>query len=347
MSDKTLNLKQKTKRWIWVAYILFHSLKYELCIYEFKRNTYLELGITRLRIKVWFSIIKEFFFYSRNFVVHNKYLINKKHSVFAKATRRSLSSMLYLIIGIKWFCEKIKINVGFAFIKRNDLFENSELELSREKHRKIMRNPTNVRAAQVLIHYARSTIPSEYGHKTISKLKIKEELQQQADAWINNNLRGDWLAVHYRGTDTRARAPYRVIEIENYIAYLKGVLDDHSSILACSDQSQFIDQMHATFPGRVFSRDIQRSDDTPPLHKSPNYKGNQQKRDALIDLLVLSRASLVHTTGSYFIDVLRFLNPEIKIISLDNRGKFYKNIPNYLSIPNLSALKHGKYKRSS
>ncbi len=347
MSKKTPNLKQKTKRWIWVAYILFHSLKCELCIYEFKRNTYLELGIVRPRIKVWFSIIKEFFFYSRNFVVHNKHLINKNRFVFAKVRGNSISTMLYLMLGIKWFCEKIQINVGFAFIKRNDLFENSELELSREKHRKIMENPTNVKAAQLLIHCARVIIPSEYGHKIISELKVKEELQQQADAWANNNLRGDWLAVHYRGTDTRKAAKYRVIKIENYIAYLKEVLDDHSNIFACSDQSQFIDQIHAAFPGRVFSRDIQRSDDRNPLHRRSKYAGDQQKRDALIDLLVLSRASLIYTTGSYFIDVLRFLNPEIKIISLDNRGKFYKNIPNYLSIPNLSALKHGKYKRSS
>ncbi len=343
MSQKTPNLKQKIKRWIWVGHILFHLFKYELSIYEFKRNTYLEFGIYQPRIKDRFPVIKRCFCRSQDFVLSNKYLVNKKRFVFAKVRGNSISTMLYLIIGIKWFCEKIKINVGFAFIKRNDLFENSELELSREKHRKIMRNPTNVKAPEVLTYYARAKIPSDYGYKIISKLKIKEELQQQADAWINNNLRGDWLAVHYRGTDTRTHATSRVIEIENYIAYLKEVLDDHSSILACSDQSQFIDQMQATFPGRVFSRDIQRSDDKTPLHKSPKYKGNQQKRDALIDLLVLSRASLIYTTGSYFIDVLRFFNPKIKIISLDNRRKFYKNIPNYLPIPNLSALKRGKY----
>ena len=344
MSQKTPNLKQKIKRWIWVAYILFHSLKYELCIYEFKRNTYLELGIVRPRIKGWFLIIKRFFSHSQNFVVHNKHLINKKRFVFAKVRGNSISTMLYLMLGIKWFCEKIQINVGFAFINHDNFFENSELALLRKKHRKIVENPTNVKAAQLLIHCARVIIPSEYGHKIISELKVKEELQQQADAWANNNLRGDWLAVHYRGTDTRKAAKYRVIKIENYIAYLKEVLDDHSNIFACSDQSQFIDQIHATFPGRVFSRDIQRSDDKTPLHKKPKYSGNQQKRDALIDILVLSRASMVYTTGSYFVDVIRFLNPATKIISLDNRGKFYKNIPNYLPVPKLSALKRSKYK---
>ena len=227
----------------------------------------------------------------------------------------------------------------------DDFFENSRLALSRKKHWRVLKNPATFKAAEVLINYTRSKISANYGHKIISELKVKEELQQQAEAWVSNNLQGDWLAVHYRGTDTKTRATSRVIEIENYIAYLKEVLDSHNSILACSDQSQFIAQMHAAFPNRVFSRDIQRSNDETPLHKTSKYEGNQQKQDALIDLLVLSRASLVYTTGSYFIDVLRFFNPEIKIISLDGRGEFYKNIPNYLPIPSLSALKSRRHKR--
>ena len=308
----------------------------------FKSSVCLELGREkRLRTKKWFLIIKGYFLRSQHFLAHSRHLINKRRFVSAELTDNSVSTMLYSMIGMKWFCEKLQINVSFTFIKYDSFFENSELKLSREKRCEIMENSTNFTSFHELVHYVRAKIPSDYGYKIISKLKVKEELQRQADAWINNNLRDDWLAIHYRGTDTNK---YRKIKMENYIAYLKEVLDDHSSILACSDQSQFIDQMHATFPSRVFSRDIQRSDDETSLHKTPKYACNQQKRDALIDLLVLSRASLIYTTGSYFVDVLRFFNLEIKIIFLDNRRKFYKNIPNYLAIPNLSALKRGKYK---
>ena len=315
-------------------------------MYEFRRNT-TQKSIRRIqsRIKKYFAIIKVHFRHLRKFVVHNKHLINKKRFISIKIKRSSLSTMLYLVIGIKWFCEKAQIDVGFYFPKHDDFFENPLLASSEKKCREISGGPKKFKANKTLIYYAKTTIPSEYGHKIISKLKVKEELQQQANVWIDNSLRGGWLAVHYRGTDAIVRDKYRYTRIENYIAYLKEVLDDHSSIFACSDQSQFIDQIHAAFPGRIFSRDIQRSDDKTPLHRNLKYKGDQQTQDALIDLLVLSRASLVYTTGSYFIDVLRFLNPEIKIISLDGREKFYKNIPNYLPIPNLSALKRGGHKR--
>ncbi len=303
---------------------------------KFRHETRKSTQGIQSRIRKYFAIIKKSFSRVRSFVLHNRHLINEKRFIFIKIKRDSLSTMLYLVIGIKWFCEKAQINVGFYFPERDDFFENPLLTSSEKKCREISGNLTHFKDTKILIWYARTIIPPEYGHKIISKLKVKEELQQQANVWIDNNLRGDWLAVHYRGSDTNE---YRFIEIENYIAYLKEVLDDHSSIFACSDQSQFIDQIHAAFPGRVFSIDIQRSDDTTPLHRKSEYTGNQQKQDALIDLLVLSRASLIYTTGSYFIDVLRFLNPAIKIISLDGRGKFYKNIPNYLPIPNLSALK--------
>ena len=92
MSQKTPNLKQKIKRWIWVGHILFHLLKYELRSAAFQRNAHVELGRKkRLRAKAWFSIIKRFFRHSRGFVVRNKHLINKERFVFAEVRDNSLS----------------------------------------------------------------------------------------------------------------------------------------------------------------------------------------------------------------------------------------------------------------
>ena len=174
--------------------------------------------------------------------------------------------------------------------------------------------------------------PAEYGHKIISRLKIKEALLQQADEWVNSNLQGDWVSVHYRGTNTVRR----YIAIEAYIAYLKEVLDDQCSIFACSDQAQFIEQVKEAFPGRVFSREITRSYDNRPLHKGETYRSNQQIKDALIDILILSKAKLIYTTGSWFIEIVRFFNPAVEIVSFElmrPRFKYLKKIDNFIPIP--------------
>ena len=263
------------------------------------------------------------------------YIINQEALFFVKLKTNSVSSVLYQIIGCAWLCEKLHIDFKFAFSDKSNFFEN--LVLMRSKGNNYRQEPkkTRLKASSLFINFVRSKVSLQYGYKIISQLTIKRDLQQQADEWTDNNLRGDWLGVHYRGTDLVTERKYRLIKIETYIAYLKEVLDDHYSIFACSDQAQFIEQIHSAFPGRVRSRDITRSDDETPLHKDSEYAGSQQKQDAFIDLLVLSKASLVYTPGSYFVDAVRFLNPSIKIISLDGRKRCYKNIPNYLPNPKL------------
>ena len=162
-------------------------------------------------------------------------------------------------------------------------------------------------------------------------MEIKKEFRQQADKWISDNLEGDWIGVHYRGTDF-AKFRFRWLAIKNYISYLKEIIDDHYNIFVCSDLLQFIEQIDAAFPGKIFSRDIIRSDGIENLHFNFKYSGKQQKDEAFMDLLILSKAPLVYTTGSAYIDAIRFLNPAIKIISLDDRARYYKNIPNYLPV---------------
>ena len=51
--------------------------------------------------------------------------------------------------------------------------------------------------------YAIFSISSEYGHKVLSKLSIKESLKKSANEWFDKHIKGDWMAVHYRGTDVR------------------------------------------------------------------------------------------------------------------------------------------------
>ena len=252
--------------------------------------------------------------YRREFI-YTKHIILDGHGL------KSMKHILYASLFIAWLCEKMKVNLrieGLSDFFSNDLIINNVSEY-RKRH---FKNTKRLNAGPVL-RLANTYMRSKHGNKVLSKFLIREDIKKCADEWFANHIKGDWVAVHFRGTDCndeKTQLNKRCeIKLSDYIVYLQAVLNKKYSILACSDQAQFIDEMHTAFPGRVFARDIQRSYDNRALHKYQEYKGVRQKKDALIDMLILAKANLVYTSGSGFIDALRFLNPSIKIVSLDER----------------------------
>ena len=180
--------------------------------------------------------------------------------------------------------------------------------------------------------FAEYEIASEFGHTVLTKLAIKCHLQQQADQWYSENIKGKCIGVHYRGTDSYklALSYGGGMKIETYVTYLKKVLDKSSCIFVCSDQAQFISRMKSVFPGRVVARNIKRSYTGDPIHFDG---GSQQTRDAFIDILILAKTGLVFQSGSNYANLVRFINPHIKIISAGHRKGPHsriKHIPNYI-----------------
>ena len=222
--------------------------------------------------------------------------------------KEAMAGTLYILVSNLWVCEKAGINAEFCTSNNElqTLFDIPKYSSLSGKVAPIFR----VRSM------GKHTVPSKIAYKLSEKLPVRKELRNEADEWFNKHIRGDWVAVHYRGTDAVGTRRYK-IELEPYVTYLKAVLDNKCSIFVCSDQAQFIDKMQAMFPGRVFARDIQRSSSSEPIHQTPGHGGVQQKKDALIDILILAKANLIYTNGSSFADVVRFFNPKTKIISLD------------------------------
>ena len=264
----------------------------------------------------WYIICRKFRSQLGFINKHRDAFINNKHNVTAEfyISHDIITTCIYNLAFISWLCEKMKItNVKFKFLDKDvsDLFESCP---NNDK------TPTTIRQKISWSLPARGMSkhcsPSEIGYTMFSKLPVRKELKEQADDYLNRHIKGDWVAVHYRGTDLKTTETYRYIEPDLYIRYLKEVLDSRYRIFVCSDQAQFINMMEVAFPGRVFSRDIQRSDSDNTLHQHPRYRGSQQKRDAMVDMLVLAKAELIYTTGSSFASVIRFFNPKVKIVSL-------------------------------
>ena len=295
------------------------------------------------RIKETYNTLYRDFF--KEYIAHRKTPL--ANYVYVKIECPALGSYFPRIIGIAWLCEKLGINVKFTFpdtyvIGSTNFFENPILsyaktcspeDFTRLKKPLVNLDYRNHRTLPSLWEeFTKRRISNEFGYKIISMLSIKQEIQQQADQWCYANIKGKCVGVHYRQTD--GFHENRIIKIEDYINYLKQVLDHHCMILTCSDSKQFIDAIHKAFAGRVVSRDIVRSEDFQSLHRHEAYAGDQQRKDALIDILTLAKTETIYTVGSFFIDIIRFFNPSIKIISIDRRRGWYHRVSsNYLPIP--------------
>ena len=255
----------------------------------------------------------------------------------------SISSLFCYWVANAWFCEKLKVNLEFtrdSDAKGTETFFENYIDVEQYRKNHPKSDITTANVSEVVfprytgVRIGEYLVPPEAGHKTLSKLSVRSDLEKHTDEYIALNTNEDWVAVHFRGTDVIAlkdKLPFRyTITFEFYIAYLKEVLDNHCRIFVCSDQAQFIDEMHVAFPGRVFTRDIERSTNHDPLHQVDGESAHQQKKDAFMDLLVLARAKLIYTTGSGFVDVVRFFNPKTKIVSLDGRKRSGNN---YMAIP--------------
>ena len=243
-----------------------------------------------------------------------------------------IAASLNSFIALAWICEKMKIDIKIKHPSNMvwHHFKNHEVINTTKNQRENLTEPKEYFFhIYPLLRYGLFTNSSEYGYKIISKLSIKNELKRTADQWYKQHIKGNSVAVHYRGTDVVAlkevceSARYR-IDLDQYIIYLKRVLDNQCSIFACSDQAQFIDKMYKAFPGRVAARDIQRSYDDTPIHLHGYYKdidNSKQEENALIDILVLAKTKFIYTNGSSFVDIVRYFNPKTKIIALDGRGR--------------------------
>ena len=275
-------------------------------------------------------------FFNKSFLLGKNFIVDCRRPY-------SFGQLLTGIVALGWFCEKMNTNIK---VERStnmvwQYFENDVLNFRDEPDTKPDSYYEFILKHDLAGHGMYSISP-QYGHKILSTLSIKEELRDAANQWFDKNIKANWVAVHYRGTDVErykhgwCKDRYK-INLESYIVYLKAILDKQCDIFACSDQAQFIDQMYAAFPGKVFARDIQRSYDSRTLHFDPKYKGKQQIKDALMDILILAKAELVYTTGSGFVDIVQYFNPKIKIISLDDR-KTAKG-ENYMPIPRKDLLK--------
>jgi hypothetical protein len=150
---------------------------------------------------------------------------------------------------------------------------------------------------------------------------ISEKIQDEVDSfidksWKDNNI----IGVHYRGTDKIGEAPKVLYEeVLKNIIYVNNHFLKSNNIFVASDDNNFIIWIRKNLIDfNVITReDYLRSNDEIPVHTKANVDKLEINKDALINLLLLSRCDFLLKSCSFLSDVSKLLNPSLPTVVLN------------------------------
>ena len=152
---------------------------------------------------------------------------------------------------------------------------------------------------------------------------IRPEIQKKIDQFVNDRFNGHHIiGIHYRGTDKTQEAPFvpyeRVIDCVN--TYITQNNVQNFKIFIASDEQEVIYHLLNAFgEDRVIGYSTMRSSNGQALH----FNVVSQKlhgEEALIDCVLLSKASLLIRTSSNLSRWSTYFNPSIPVIELNQRS---------------------------
>jgi len=149
-------------------------------------------------------------------------------------------------------------------------------------------------------------------------IRIRDAMRTQADSfWAEQTDGARVIGIHYRGTDKWEGAPpipYEVVDAAVRTA-APAAGSAPWKVFVATDEEAFLDHMLAAFPGRVICREMARSVDGSPIHKSPG-DGFRKGEDAVLDCLLLARCALLIRTDSDLGLFATFFSPAMPVTLL-------------------------------
>jgi len=145
------------------------------------------------------------------------------------------------------------------------------------------------------------------------------------------------LGLHYRGTDRMLGGESVFLSIAEFVVLVKDFLshDPFESIYIASDTAEFVDLIYNEFSDKkLLSFDQFRAPTGTDvgLHFAPrtNATINQMSTAAMIDLLSLSRCSVILKTASTFSAFAKIINPSVILQTVTTsafRAPFPEDVP--------------------
>jgi hypothetical protein len=153
-------------------------------------------------------------------------------------------------------------------------------------------------------------------------LTVNPEILAEVEQFCNHNFHGKKvLGVHYRGTDKAGEAP--LVAGEQFLYRIKAVLGERPDLelifLSTDDEKiiRFLMDADLHLPV-IYREDAVRSRDGDQFHRKREVSKSVVNRDAIINMLILSRCAHLLKTASILSDCSVIFNPDIGV-TLINR----------------------------
>lgn len=149
-------------------------------------------------------------------------------------------------------------------------------------------------------------------------VRPKTHINEKLDSYARANFEGAFvIGIHYRGTDKHEEA--RPVPYDRVVAAVREAINGAGicryKLFVATDEQPFLDHMLGQFPGKVLYREMLRSADGRPTHKT-NGDGFKKGEDAVIDCILLSRTDYLVRTASSLSFCSTLFNPNLPGILL-------------------------------
>ncbi len=150
---------------------------------------------------------------------------------------------------------------------------------------------------------------------------VNPEIVEEVEQFCSVNFNGSKvLGVHYRGTDKAGEAP--LVAKDQFLHRIKAVLSERPGLeiifLSTDDEKIIQFLLDSDLPVPVlFRKDAIRSSDGDQFHRKKEVSKSVVNRDAIINMLILSRCAYLLKTASILSDCSVIFNPDIEVLLIN------------------------------
>jgi hypothetical protein len=151
-----------------------------------------------------------------------------------------------------------------------------------------------------------------------NNIRVKPYLKKEVDEFVDNKFDSNFvIGVHYRGTDKVTSGEADLVSYDEIVKTINEQIQERGltdyKIFVATDELAFLNYMESNFPEQIICQKAVRSEDDQAIHLN-NPHPYQSGREAVIDMLLLSRCQLLVRTISNLSVCSSYFNPSVPVI---------------------------------